>query len=210
MKRMRAWSRGLRRTRRQTLVGTLSAQAGLAIEGVELALRACEPDADLDALVERIEQIEHKGDATRLQFVHLLSTRVVTPLDREDMFRFSRSLDEVLTNTRDFVRETRAWQVQPDAHSRAGLEHVRRGLNRLLGAMDAASGRISRERCAAARTEGRRVREQYEDGLRQLFLGELSMEALARRELLRRVDVIGLRLIEAIDAVVDGIVKRTI
>ncbi|PHP52047.1 DUF47 domain-containing protein [Actinomyces ruminis] len=208
MMRLRAWLR--RPGRRQTLVGTLSAQAALAIEGVELALHACEADAELDELVQRIEQVERQGDATRLQFVHLLSTRVVTPLDREDMFRFSRCLDEVLTNTRDFVRETRAWQVQPDVHSRAGLEHIRRGLEQLVGAMDTSSGRINRERCTAARKEGRRVREQYDDGLRQLFVGELSMEALARRELLRRVDVIGLRLIEAIDAVVDGIVKRTV
>ncbi|SHE26172.1 DUF47 domain-containing protein [Actinomyces glycerinitolerans] len=206
----RLWTWLRRPGRRQTLVGALSAQATLAIEGVEFALRACEADADLDALVERIEQVERQGDTTRLQFVHLLSTRVVTPLDREDMFRFSRCLDEVLTNTRDFVRETRAWQIQPDDHSRTGLEHIRRGLEQLVGAMDTSSGRINRELCTAARKEGRRVREQYDDGLRQLFVEELNMEALARRELLRRVDVIGLRLIEAIDAVVDGIVKRTI
>lgn len=209
MTRLRAWLRRPGR-RRQTLVGTLSAQATLAIEGVELALHACEAETDLDELVQRVERVEHQGDAIRLQFVHLLSTRVVTPLDREDMFRFSRCLDEVLTNTRDFVRETRAWQVRPDAHSLAGLEHIRRGLEQLVGAMNTSSGRINRAMCTAARKEGRRVREQYDDGLHQLFLEELSMDALARRELLRRVDVIGLRLIEAIDAVVDGIVKRTV
>ncbi|MDU0349426.1 DUF47 domain-containing protein [Actinomyces sp. MRS3W] len=210
MTRLWMWLRGRRAQRRQTLAGTLSAQAAIAIEGVELALRACEADADLDELAERITQVERRGDATRLQLVQLLSTRVVTPLDREDLFRFSRSLDDVLDNTRDFVLETRAWQVQPDAHSRAGLEHVRAGLRRLIKALDGSAGHINRELCLAARKEGRRVRERYDDGLRQLFSGDLSMQALARRELLRRVDVIGLRLIEAIDAVVDGIVKRTV
>ena len=30
---------------------------------------------------------------------------LVTPVDREDLFRLSRSIDDVLDNLRDFVRE---------------------------------------------------------------------------------------------------------
>lgn len=38
--------------------------------------------------------------------------------------------------------------------------------------------------------------------------GRMSMDTLKTRDLLRRVDVIGLRLGESSDAILDGLVKR--
>jgi hypothetical protein len=37
---------------------------------------------------------------------------------------------------------------------------------------------------------------------------DVTMELIKRRELLRRLDVVGLRLIEAVDALSDGLLKR--
>jgi phosphate/sulfate permease len=54
------------------------------------------------------------------------------------------------------------------------------------------------------------VRRAYQDGLAQIFDGELSMDTLKTGELLRRLDVLGLRLAEGADAHLDGLIKRAI
>ena len=45
---------------------------------------------------------------------------LVAPIDREDLFRLSRSIDDVLDNLRDFVREWGLLTLE-DAHGFAGL-----------------------------------------------------------------------------------------
>jgi hypothetical protein len=44
--------------------------------------------------------------------------------------------------------------------------------------------------------------------LAKLYAGELSVETLKARDLLRRLDVVGLRLNEAADFLLDASVKR--
>ena len=56
---------------------------------------------------ERIAEIEQRGDAMRAELVTRLSGVLVAPIDREDLFRLSRSIDDVLDNLRDFVRAGR-------------------------------------------------------------------------------------------------------
>ena len=52
------------------------------------------------------------------------------------------------------------------------------------------------------------IRRLYDVELGRLFAGELTMEVLKSRELLRRLDVVGLRLNEAADVLADAAVKH--
>jgi hypothetical protein len=52
------------------------------------------------------------------------------------------------------------------------------------------------------------IRREYDVELGRLFNGELTMETFKVRELLRRLDVVGLRLNEAADVLSDAAVKR--
>lgn len=52
------------------------------------------------------------------------------------------------------------------------------------------------------------MRRAYESGLAAVYTSEMSTDTLKTRDLLRRVDVIGLRLGESSDAILDGLVKR--
>ena len=61
----------------------------------------------------------------------------------------------------------------------------------------------------AARKQAGRVRQLYQAALADLFRAELSTDTLRRRELLRRLDVIGLRLGESADALSDAMLKRS-
>ncbi len=52
------------------------------------------------------------------------------------------------------------------------------------------------------------IRRRYQEGVAALLIGTVDATMLKRRELLRRLDVVGLRLGEAADALADGAVKR--
>lgn len=71
-----------------------------------------------------------------------------------------------------------------------------------------AEGADMRRYCLEASKESARVRRAYESGLAAVYTGEMSMDTLKTRDLLRRVNVIGLRLGESSDAILDGLVKR--
>lgn len=60
-----------------------------------------------------------------------------------------------------------------------------------------------RENCLTARKEAGHVRRAYVERLTQTVSAELTMETLKTRELLRRLDVIGPRICEGADALLD-------
>jgi hypothetical protein len=63
-------------------------------------------------------------------------------------------------------------------------------------------------RASLVKKAGNRTRRAYDAALAELFRGELRMEVLKDREALRRLDVVGLRLGEAADALSDAAMKR--
>ena len=65
-----------------------------------------------------------------------------------------------------------------------------------------------RQRVLCATAAGQ-VRRLYQQKLAELLNEPLDNETLKRRELLRRLDVVGLRLGEAADALADGVLKRS-
>ena len=60
----------------------------------------------------------------------------------------------------------------------------------------------------ASKKSANEIRRLYDVELGRLFRGELNMELIKLRELLRRLDVVGLRLNEAADVLSDAAVKR--
>lgn len=198
------------RRRRPTMRDLLVQQIDIALEGAEAALEAVRVrDRRADARA-AISEIERRGDRARENLIRVMATRVATPLDREDLFRASRSIDDVLDNTRDFVREMSMWDADPTENCERALLQVAAALTELRSAASSTEPATVRKHCLAARKQAGHVRRAYQDGLAHLFEGELSMGTIKTRELLRRLDVVGLRLAEGVDALLDGLVKRAI
>ena len=198
------------RAKRKTTRDMLAYQIDITLGGVALALNATKcPEARVEAR-ESMAEIEHQGDDARAEVIRVMSSRITTHLDREDLFRASRSIDDVLDNTRDFVREMTMWSAEPGQRGVTALEQVGASLGKLREAVACTNPVDVRENCLAARKEAGLVRRAYQDGLAQIFDSELSMDTLKTRELLRRLDVIGLRLAEGADALLDGLIKRAI
>lgn len=197
------------RSHRRT-IDLLAEQLDATVKGVDLAVDlAARRIAPADARM-RMGEVEHEGDSRRAALVAELATTLTTPIDREDLYRVSRSVDDVLDNLRDLVRETDLFGMAGDPADVPALEAVREGLVSLRDAVTGLLGSPARaqEGAMAARKAAGRVRREYQTSVAALFRRELRADTLSRRELLRRVDVIGLRLNDAAADLSDALLKR--
>jgi uncharacterized protein Yka (UPF0111/DUF47 family) len=193
------------------LVEVVSEQLRATIEGARLVQAAIVGEVDLEETAGRMERLEHAGDAARAELVRNLSRVLVTPIDREDLFRVSRSVDDVLDNLRDFLREARLFRSERLSACAPLLPPLLDALERLSEAVDdlhLARGDEVNRRSLAARKAGNQIRRSFDEALAALFSEPLGPETLKVRELLRRLDVVGLRIVEATDALADGWLKR--
>lgn len=194
----------------EVFVARLSAQIDAAREGALLALDAVRGH-DTSAARDRMTDIEHEGDDERAELVEQLAVALTTPIDREDLFRLSRSIDDVLDTLRDFTRELDLFQPVDGRGFGPLLEALQAGIDALGVAVSYLVDRPAdvSEACKAARRHGNTLRRQYQHALAELYREELRIETLKRRDLLRRLDVGGLRLDEAADALADAVLKRS-
>ncbi|MBX6370880.1 MAG: DUF47 family protein [Acidothermus sp.] len=195
----------------EQLVSILVGQIDAAIRGAELARRMTRGEVSPDAAREEMRDLEHQGDRKRAELVSALAAALTTPIDREDLFRFSRLVDDVLDGLRDFVRETDLYGLGDQESVTPVLDAVLEGLGTLR---EAASELAERPHQAglttvAAKKAANKVRRSYAMELAELFNQPFNVETMKRRELLRRIDVVGMRLSEAADALADGIIKRS-
>jgi len=195
----------------QRALDLITAQIDVAIRSAELAEAVTAEKIATGAARTRMSEIEHEGDGYRAELVGVLGHVLTTRIDREDLYRVSRSVDDVVDNLRDFVRECDLYQpvsLEGDAPLLSavvsGLVELRQALVRLTTAPDQVDTDL-----VAARKNGGEVRNSYQRRLVDLFAADdVTMDLIKRRELLRRLDVVGLRLIEAVDALSDGLLKR--
>lgn len=212
MKRLRRTVKDLLGTNDAQIVGCLRAQTDAAIEGAEVAAKLVAGGLDVATASTTIGRVEHEGDRARGRLVEGLRTALTTPFDREDLFRLSRSIDDVLDNLRDFVREFELHEAPDGFRFVPVLEEIVTSVLRLGEAIDALIDQpetLTRG-ALAAKKAGNGVRQAYQHAIAELFAGdEVTMHVLRCRELLRRLDVVGLRLGEAADALADGAMKRS-
>jgi uncharacterized protein len=190
------------------LVTGLQRQMEATAAGVGLALQVAEGGVRRGAARKQMRVIEHDGDEWRANVVHNLSRSVNTPIDREDLFRLSRSIDDVLDSLRDFVREYDLYKLDPDPSLAKVLHAIEDATHRLSEAVALLRSRPKDVPEAALAAKKNLVRRRYQTAMAKLLKAPLTSTTLKQRELLRRLDGVGLRLGDAADAIADGAVKR--
>ncbi len=191
------------------IVDALLAQVRAAADGAQLASQVV--SGVREPAVGRVEMtgIEHDGDEHRRRAVEILTRSFTTPIDREDMFRLSRSIDDVLDNLRDFVREYDLYSWEQDAVLADVLRGIVEGVASLELAVHSLTDGGRGVRGAALLARKNDIRQRYQNAMGEILDEPLTTGTLKRRELLRRLDVVGLRIQEAADALADGAVKRS-
>lgn len=194
------------------IVELVRAQISVARAGAVLAGQAAAGRVDRAVARARMAEIEHEGDDARADLVRALRGVLATPIDREDLYRLSRSIDDVLDHLRDYVRESDLFQPRSQGED---TQKVLMAIGDGLDALDAAVLMILDDpggvtvAVLTARKACSKVRQHYQAGLAELFNGAFEMDALRGRELLARLDAVGRRLGEAADALADAMLKRS-
>lgn len=208
--RFRRAIRELGRGERGPLTAILERQLEETIVACRLARAVAEGRAVPGEAHDKMAEIERSGDVLRGELVTRLEGVVVSPIDREDLFRLSRSIDDVLDNLRDFVREWDLFAIESGELFLGLLDAIARGVDDLRRAVRTIAGdaKDTGQSALEAKKSANEIRRLYDTEVGRLFCGELTMEVLKFRELLRRLDVVGLRLNEAADVLSDAAVKR--
>lgn len=191
-------------------VGYLVAQVDAAIEGALLVRRAVSGELGRAVAVETMREVEHRGDDERATLVRELRSALVTPIDREDLFRLSGALDDLLDNLRDFLRAWSLFEMERSAIIEPVIDAVCDALAELRVAVMTLDSHPSGVtlRALAAKKSGNAIRRTFDVQLAALLRGEVTAEMLRTRELLRRLDVVGLRFSTAADILSDALIKR--
>jgi uncharacterized protein len=66
------------------------------VTGVGLLAELVLPDADAQAVSERLVEVEHDSDAITHRLYKKINSTFITPFDREDIYRLGSNLDDVM------------------------------------------------------------------------------------------------------------------
>ncbi|WP_066363975.1 DUF47 domain-containing protein [Herbidospora mongoliensis] len=190
----------------EALIGQLEATR----EGAWLAIAMSGGEIGRTKAHQAMREIEHRGDTCRARLVAELSGALITPIDREDLFRLSRSIDDILDSLRDFVRESHLYRVRGRQRFAPMLDQVIVGVDALeksvrdLATRSSAVGHDALE----AKKAGGTIKRMYQYEIARILSAEVTPEALRERELVRRLEIVGTAIREAADAIADGAMKR--
>jgi len=208
LRRVRRLFRDLSGRTDHDVVRLVRRQLEAVLAGLELTLAVVRGELPPAEARARMREIEHDGDQRRAELVVLLRSTIAAPMDREDLYRVSRSADDILDHLRDLVREFDLLGVRAEPLLGPPLAAVESGVHALHEAIGHLVDRPSDVGRAALLARKASVREECQHALASLLSGDLDVDMLKRRELLLRVDAVGMRLGEAADALSDGAIKR--
>lgn len=189
----------------------------MLVQQVDIAVSAAQTLADAQyrrrlsgEVRDELVALERDGDDVRTAVLRELAHALTTPIDREDLFRLSGSLDDVLDNLCDFAVEADLYGADPHERFVAPLTALAQGLEELGDAISELAGDATdvpgAARAAKKANDARAAFHQEMAAL--LHDDDVTVQMLRHRELLRRLDVTGLRLATAADALISGALKR--
>lgn len=102
------------RKKKDRFIELLIKQAEYAVEGLQSLLKyVSEPD---EALAQRVTALEKEADEVRRILIDELNRTFVTPLDREDIFALSLTVDDILDYANTTVEEMDLLEIKPNKY----------------------------------------------------------------------------------------------
>lgn len=190
----------------------------LLIEQAEFTVQAMEGlvtymQNQTDESADRVRRIEKEADEVRRILVDELNRTFVTPLDREDIFTLSRTIDDILDYAYSTVDEMEILDVKPNSYlqrmatlMRDAAEEIRLAVLRLKDHPNVANDHAVRAKALENRMEG-----VYREAIAALFQAphdvEHIVDMLKLREIYRHMSNAADRGDEAANVISDAVVK---
>jgi len=145
-------------------------------------------------IVKLVQDAEERGDDERRRLIDELNRTFVTPLDREDLFALSRSIDDVLDYANTTVDELCLFKLKPDPYlvemaillHDAGKE-INKAMHQILE-----HRAVANEHAMRAKHCENRIEKLYREATAAMFGGKIQtvedvLEILKRREVYRHI-----------------------
>ena len=205
--------RDLFKPHQDNFVKLLLEQASLTLKAMDL-LKAYMNEQN-PAVAKDIMAKEKEADEVRRILIDELNHTFVTPMDREDIFALSRTIDDVLDYANTTVDEMEILRVEPTIYMRRMASLLRDaafelhlGVQRLKGHPGVASDHAQR-----AKALENRVEDVYREALAALFAGPQDVahvvEMLKMREVYRHLSNAADHGDEAANVIANIVVKMT-
>lgn len=200
------------RKKTNRFIEMLIEQAEYAIEGYETLLIYLDgPD---ESLSRKVSTIEKQADEVRRILIDELNRTFVTPMDREDIFALSLTIDDILDYANTTVEEMDMLDIQPNSFIERmvslltdAAREIRLGVLRID---DRPS--IANEHAVRAKALENRVETVYREAIADLFNAPRDLdhvvEMLKLREVYRHLSNAADRGDEAANVIGDIVVKR--
>ncbi len=164
-------------------------------------------------LAKILTKIEKKADEVRRILIAELNKTFVTPMDREDIFALSRSIDDVLDFAHSTVSEMDVLKVEPTGFMTRMTSLLRDAAFELYMAMQRMEehSSVAGEHSRRAKALEARVEDIYCEAIADIFSGPEDVhhifEMLKRREVLRHLSNAADRGDETGNLIADVVVK---
>ena len=188
-------------------------QAQKTQEGLE-ALESYAKSGDPEQ-ARRVVQLEKEEDELRRILIDELNRTFVTPIDREDIFKLSRAIDDVLDYAYSTVDEMTLLEVGPGAYVQKMASVLREAAEELCLAVRYLKGRpgVAVDHAVRAKTLENMAESLYREALVDLFKQVKSLDdvvyILKMREVYRHLSNAADRGDEAANIIADIVVKMT-
>lgn len=201
------------RPRQVDFIGMLADQARLTLEGLE-ALESFAKTGD-PKMAHRVTELEKEEDELRRILIDELNRTFVTPIDREDIFALSRTVDDILDYAYTTIDEMELFELKPTPHIRQmatilrqAAEEIFRGVKQLKDHPNVAAAHA-----VTAKSLENQAEAIYREAIRDLLSNVTSVEdvvyALKMREVYRHLSNAADRGDEAANIIGDIVVKTT-
>lgn len=191
----------------------INEQTALTLKGVELLaeyMKTCDPK-----IVTDLTRTEKEADEIRRILIEELNKTFVTPIDREDIFSLSRTIDDVLDYAYSTVTEMGVLKVKPTPYMSRMSSLLRDAAYEIYMAMQRLEEHpgVATDHAQRAKALENRVEEVYREAIADLFSGPEDVhhiiEMLKMREVYRHLSNAADRGDEAGNVIADIVVKMT-
>ncbi|PIU19152.1 MAG: DUF47 domain-containing protein [Elusimicrobia bacterium CG08_land_8_20_14_0_20_44_26] len=159
----------------------------------------------------KVNDAEEEADEVRKILVDELNRSFVTPIDREDIFALSRTVDDMMDYAKSTVEEMTLFEVQTDNYIKKMAEtlyNAAKDVSYAVKHLKIHPG-VCAEHIVRVRKAENFVEHRYREGLVELFKTKDVIKIIKTREIYRHLSNAADRAAEAADIINDILVKIT-
>jgi predicted phosphate transport protein (TIGR00153 family) len=184
-------------------------QASKTLEGIEALGQFVEDQDQKNA--NRVREIERQADELRRVLVEELNKTFFTPMDREDIYALSRTIDDIVDYANSTVDEMEIYEVSSDEHVREMVDILTKAARKIYDAAKIleAYPDIAIEHAVKAKFYENSMEKAYHSAIADLFKNSDTVYMLKMREIYRHLSNAADRGDEAANIICSIVMKAT-